>query len=70
MKALEIHAPDSIVVPSGNRIRLDYEPGRPPVLAVRLQEMFGLEDTPTLGAGQVRVLLRLLGPNYRPRAGD
>ncbi|MEM6314934.1 MAG: ATP-dependent helicase C-terminal domain-containing protein, partial [Planctomycetota bacterium] len=39
---------------------------RPPVLAVRLQELFGLTQTPTVCAGRVRVRLHLLGPNYRP----
>jgi ATP-dependent helicase HrpB len=66
-QALDRLAPDRITVPTGNRIRLDYgEPGQPPVLAVRLQELFGLAETPTVADGRVRVLLHLLGPNYRP----
>ncbi len=65
-RALEELAPETIVVPSGNRIRLVYEPGRPPVLAVRLQELFGLSATPRVGGGRVPVLLHLLGPNFRP----
>jgi ATP-dependent helicase HrpB len=65
-RLLEEHAPESLTVPSGNRIRLTYEPGRPPVLAVRLQELFGLPETPRLARGRVPVLLHLLGPNYRP----
>lgn len=65
-QALDEHAPDALIVPSGSRIRLAYEPGRPPVLAVRLQELFGLPDTPRLAAGRVPVLLHLLGPNFRP----
>ena len=59
-------APEAIVVPTGNRIRLAYEPGRPPVLAVRLQELFGCPDTPRVAGGRVPVLLHLLGPNFRP----
>ena len=59
-------APEAIPVPSGNRIRLAYEPGRPPVLAVRLQELFGWAETPRVAGGRVPVLLHLLGPNYRP----
>jgi len=59
-------APETIVVPSGNRIRLTYEPGRPPVLAVRLQELFGWAETPRVAGGRVPVLLHLLGPNFRP----
>ncbi len=65
-RALDEHAPEAIGVPSGNRIRLAYETGRPPVLAVRLQELFGLKDTPRVAGGRVAVILHLLGPNYRP----
>lgn len=65
-RALDDLAPESLVVPSGNRVRLTYEPGRPPVLAVRLQELFGLAETPRLAGGRVPVLLHLLGPNFRP----
>src|SRR5205814_9884335 len=66
-QAVEREAPERIVVPSGSRIAVKYEPGRPPVLAVRIQEVFGLTDTPRLAAGRVRVLLHLLAPNYRPQ---
>src|SRR5437762_2204370 len=66
-QALEREAPERIPVPSGSRIAVKYEPGRPPVLAVRIQELFGLIDTPRLAAGRVRVLLHLLAPNYRPQ---
>jgi ATP-dependent helicase HrpB len=61
-------APSHLAVPSGSRIRLDYadaDAERPPVLAVRLQELFGLPETPRLGGGRVPVLLHLLAPNYR-----
>jgi len=64
--AVDRHAPETILVPSGSRIRLSYEPGRPPTLAVRLQEMFGLAETPCVAAGRVPLLLHLLGPNFRP----
>jgi ATP-dependent helicase HrpB len=65
-RTLDEMAPEALAVPSGNRIRLIYEPGRPPVLAVRLQELFGLAETPRVAGGRVPVLLHLLGPNYRP----
>ncbi|HZZ42710.1 MAG TPA: ATP-dependent helicase HrpB [Tepidisphaeraceae bacterium] len=65
-RLLEEHAPESLTVPTGNRIKLQYETGKPPVLAVRLQEIFGLTQTPRLAQGRVPVLLHLLGPNYRP----
>lgn len=65
-RALEELAPEALAVPSGSKIRLTYEPGRPPVLAVRLQEVFGWTETPRLAGGRVPVLLHLLGPNFRP----
>lgn len=58
-------APTHLSVPSGSRIRLDYMQS-PPVLAVRLQEMFGLTDTPRIANGKVAVLLHLLSPARRP----
>ncbi|MEM8962755.1 MAG: ATP-dependent helicase HrpB [Acidobacteriota bacterium] len=66
-RALEKDAPERIEVPSGSRIRLDYRPGEPPILAVRIQELFGLADTPRVAAGKVTVLLHLLAPNMRPQ---
>jgi ATP-dependent helicase HrpB len=64
---IEREAPDKIEVPSGSRIALAYEIGKPPVLAVRIQETFGWPETPRLAGGRVSVLLHLLGPNYRPQ---
>ena len=49
------------------RSRIAYEPGKPPVLAARIQEMFGLAETPRVAAGRVPVLLHLLAPNGRPQ---
>ena len=60
------HAPANIVVPSGSRIRLSYTKGERPALAVRLQEIFGWTDTPSIAAGRVPVVLHLLAPNFRP----
>ncbi len=66
-REVDTHAPETIEVPSGSRIRLRYSPeGEPPVLAVRLQELFGLADTPRVAGGRVAVRLHLLGPNFRP----
>jgi ATP-dependent helicase HrpB len=67
LQAIEREAPERLAVPSGSQIALTYEPGRPPVLALRIQEIFGLRDTPTVAAGRVRVLLHLLAPNFRPQ---
>jgi len=57
--------PRSLQVPSGSNIRLDYSES-PPVLAVRLQELFGLADTPRIAGGRVAVKLHLLSPAQRP----
>ena len=66
-RQLEQFAPESIEVPTGSVIALDYaNANTPPVLAVRLQELFGLAATPRVANGRVPVLLHLLGPNYRP----
>jgi ATP-dependent helicase HrpB len=65
-RLLSEHAPESLEVPTGNRISLDYSAGRAPILAVRLQEVFGWLQTPRIADGRVAVLLHLLGPNYRP----
>ena len=59
-------APSHLSVPSGSRIRLHYQPPEPPVLAVKLQELFGLVDTPRLAEGRVPVILHLLSPAQRP----
>ncbi len=67
IQAIEREAPERLQVPSGSRVALTYEPGRPPVLSVRIQEVFGWHDTPRLAAGRVRVLLHLLAPNQRPQ---
>ena len=62
---LEELAPRALQVPSGSRIALDYSE-RPPVLAVRLQELFGLAETPRLAGGRQLVKLHLLSPARRP----
>ena len=59
-------APTHMNVPSGSRIRLDYADGELPVLAVKLQELFGLAETPTVARGRVALLLHLLSPAGRP----
>lgn len=66
-QAVAREAPERIEVASGSRIKLLYEPGKPPVLAVRIQEIFGMLETPRIAAGRVPVLLHLLAPNHRPQ---
>ena len=68
LKELDRLAPESLEVPSGSRIRLDYSAEALPVLAVKLQELFGLADTPRLANGRVPVLIHLLSPAGRPLA--
>jgi ATP-dependent helicase HrpB len=65
-RALDEHAPTSIRVPSGMERRIVYAPGEPPVLAVKLQELFGLADTPRIARGRVPLTLHLLSPAGRP----
>lgn len=64
---LDALAPTHLDVPSGSRLRLAYSAdGAPPVLAVKLQELFGLADTPRIADGRVAVTLHLLSPAQRP----
>jgi ATP-dependent helicase HrpB len=63
---LEREAPTHYVVPSGSRIPIDYRDGDIPTLSVRLQEMFGLHETPTVAGGKLPLLLKLLSPAHRP----
>jgi ATP-dependent helicase HrpB len=64
--ALERLAPTHLTVPSGSRVPVDYGDPSQPVLAVRLQELFGLTETPRVGGGAVPVTLHLLSPAGRP----
>lgn len=59
-------SPTHLAVPSGSRIALRYNAGLPPILEVRIQELFGLERTPTVCGGEIPVNLHLLSPARRP----
>jgi ATP-dependent helicase HrpB len=60
-------APEKLEVPSGSLVRLDYtQEGRSPVLAVRLQEVFGWKETPRINNGSLPVVMHLLSPGYKP----
>jgi ATP-dependent helicase HrpB len=63
---LDERAPTFIVAPSGHRVPLDYASGDLPILAVKLQEMFGRPNTPKVADGRVHVLLHLLSPAGKP----
>ncbi|MGH8400750.1 MAG: ATP-dependent helicase HrpB [Gammaproteobacteria bacterium] len=65
-RQLEELAPTHVTVPTGSRIAVDYTSGAAPALAVRLQELFGLAQTPTIMQGRVPLLLHLLSPARRP----
>ncbi len=64
---LDVLAPARLKVPSGSNIVLRYfNDGQSPVMEVRLQEMFGLLETPTVNQGRTKIMLHLLSPGYKP----
>ena len=65
-KQLDWRAPTHITVPSGSRIPIDYTDPLAPALSVRLQELFGLTETPRIGGGNVSLTIHLLSPAHRP----
>lgn len=66
-REIERLAPSRIAVPSGSEIRVEYRTGADaPLLRVRLQECFGLRDTPTVDNGRIKVLMELLSPGFKP----
>ncbi|MDO8331962.1 MAG: ATP-dependent helicase HrpB [Fluviicoccus sp.] len=67
-QALDRELPTHLTVPTGSRIAIDYTADPSPVLAVKLQEMFGLMETPRLAGGRVPLTIHLLSPAQRPVA--
>lgn len=66
-EALNHLAPERIKVPSGSNIKIEYLPnGASPILSVRLQEVFGLTDTPLINNGETAVVMHLLSPGFKP----
>lgn len=63
---LDVLAPTHLPMPSGSRRRLEYEANAAPILAVRLQEVFGLAETPRVCGGRIPLVLHLLSPAQRP----
>ncbi len=63
---LEREAPSHFLAPSGSSLPIDYLDGEVPTVSVRLQEMFGLRETPAVAAGRLPLLLKLLSPAGRP----
>jgi ATP-dependent helicase HrpB len=66
-REVERLAPAEVALTNGKRVRLAYDGSGPPVLAARIQDLFGVRDTPRVAGGRVPVLLHLLGPNHRPQ---
>ena len=66
-KRMDDLVPTKLSVPSGSQIQVQYFPdGRAPVMEVRLQEMFGQPETPSINEGRTKILLHLLSPGYKP----
>jgi ATP-dependent helicase HrpB len=65
LQTVEREAPARLALPKGRQAALEYQPGKPPVLAARVQELFGWKETPRIARGRVPVLLHILAPNYR-----
>lgn len=65
-RRLEELAPTHMNVPSGGRIRIDYVDADAPSLSVKVQELFGLRETPRIGGGTMPLLIKLLSPAQRP----
>ena len=65
-RLLQEVAPERIRLPGGRQVRVNYEPNQTPWIASRLQDFFGMRETPTVARGAVPVVVRLLAPNQRP----
>jgi ATP-dependent helicase HrpB len=66
MRQIDEMAPTHLRLPSGRRARIEYHEDRTPSVASRLQDFFGLQDSPTVARGAVRLVIQLLAPNQRP----
>lgn len=64
---LEKQMPERFRLPSGVHARIRYETGRAPVLSATIQQLYGLEETPTIGFGRIPVVVEILAPNRRPQ---
>lgn len=65
LQTIDREAPPRLRLPTGRTAPLEYQEGKPPILAARVQELFGWRETPRLVRGRVRVLLHILAPNNR-----
>ena len=58
-------APERVTLAAGRSVKVNYEPGKPPWIASRLQDFFGMKRTPAVGDGRVPLVVHLLAPNQR-----
>jgi ATP-dependent helicase HrpB len=65
LAAIDRLAPDRLSLPRRANVRIEYDPGKPPWIASRLQDFFGLRESPRVAAGRVPLVLHLLAPNQR-----
>jgi ATP-dependent RNA helicase HrpB len=65
-RSLEEIAPERVRLPGGRHVPVHYEPGQPPWIESRLQDFFGMRETPAVARGAVPLVVRLLAPNHRP----
>lgn len=65
-RTVERMAPTHLALPRRGRVQIHYEPDKPPWIASRMQDFFGLARAPTVGDGRVPLVLHLLAPNQRP----
>jgi ATP-dependent helicase HrpB len=65
-RRLDVEAPTHFIAPTGSHIAVDYEAGGGPAIAVRVQELYGLKDHPTLANGKAPLTVHLLSPAHRP----
>jgi ATP-dependent helicase HrpB len=66
LAVLDDYLPEKLVMSNGRKAKLEYTKEGPPVLAARIQELYGIEGKFTLGHGRVPVKIHVLAPNYRP----
>jgi ATP-dependent helicase HrpB len=66
MRLVNEIAPLYITLPSGRRAKIEYHEGRPPSVASRLQDFFGMKESPSVARGAVPLVVELLAPNHRP----
>jgi ATP-dependent helicase HrpB len=65
-RRLEEVAPERVRLPGGRQVKVHYTASAPPWIESRLQDFFGVRETPRLGRGQAPLVVRLLAPNHRP----